>query len=35
MNRTTTWNNIGTNVETCNNNVNEVLLKAGLDYEVI
>lgn len=33
--RTASWNNIGTDVKACNNNMNDILLKAGLDYEVI
>ena len=31
--KTTTWSNVGKNVK--GNNVNEIILEAGLDYEVI
>ncbi len=32
--RTTTWENIGTNVETCNNSIEDILHAANLDYTV-
>ena len=31
--KTTTWSNVGKSVK--GNNVNEIILEAGLDYEVI
>ena len=33
--RTATWTNIGTNVADCNNNIDNILAEAGLDYKVI
>ena len=33
--RTATWSNIGTSVEECNNNIDAILAKSGLDYDVI
>lgn len=33
--RVSTWNNIGTSVEECNNNIDEILAKSGLDYQVV